>query len=66
MSCDCTNIIDEIAEIKTLLLALLDARKEQEVLTTQPFHMRAADRRAASLADQAKKQEKKQLRQLGG
>ena len=63
MSCNCTNIIEEIAEIKALLLALLDARKEQDVLT-QPFHMRAADRRAAAIADRARKDQKK-LRQPG-
>lgn len=62
MSCNHDAIIQELTEIKALVLDLLQARKEAADLY-EPFHMRAAARRAAALADQAKKQERKHLRQ---
>lgn len=61
MSCNHDAIIQELTEIKALVLDLLQARKAADLY--EPFHMRADARRAAALADQAKKQERKHLRQ---
>ena len=67
MSCNCTaTIMAEIAEIKSMIAELHQARRGQDDLTGQPFTIspRDADRRAASLAHRAAL-DRKSLRQSG-
>ena len=68
MSCVCTaTILQEIAELKAMVHDLHQTRKDGDDLPGQPFSMskKYEKRAAASIADQARKQERKRLRQSG-
>jgi len=66
MTCKGAEIIEEIAQIKKLLLELLQARRGQDDLRPFPVSpQRDAPRRAASLADFAAKREREKMRQSG-